>query len=88
MQAIEFETQIDKNGHIFLPEKFRHAYGKSARLLVFLPEQAKSLHKRRHPGSAKGILRILFEDDEHLDDFKAYMPCPVAGGKGSRRQQR
>jgi hypothetical protein len=38
MQAVGFETWVDKNGYIFLPEKFQHAYGKSARLLVLLPE--------------------------------------------------
>ena len=75
MQVIEFETWIDKNGHIYLPEKFQHAYGKSARVLVLLPEQVGRTQKQRRPGSAKGILRILSEDDEHLDDFKAYMPC-------------
>lgn len=74
MQALEFETRIDKNGRIFLPEEFQHAYGKSVRLLVLLPEQAELSQKRRQPGSAKGILKILFEDDEHLDDFIAYMP--------------
>jgi len=74
MQAIEFETRIDKNGHIFLPEKFQYAYGRSARLLVLLPEDAESPRKQRQPGSAKGILKILSEDDEHLADFKAYMP--------------
>jgi DNA-binding transcriptional regulator/RsmH inhibitor MraZ len=74
MQALEFETKIDKKGRIFLPEEFQHAYGKSARLLVLLPEYGESLPKRRQPGSAKGILTVLSEDDEHLDDFKAYMP--------------
>ncbi|MFN3980529.1 MAG: hypothetical protein ACK4SA_09115 [Caldilinea sp.] len=73
MQAIEFETWIDKNGYIFLPEKFRYAYGKPARLLVLLPEQKEPIRKQRRPGSAKGILRILSEDEEHLDEFKAYM---------------
>ncbi len=28
----------------------------------------------RKPGSAKGKLVILAEDDEHLADFKDYMP--------------
>lgn len=73
MQAIEFETQIDKNGHIFLPKEFQYAYGQPARFLVLLPEQAEPTLKRRQPGSAKGVLKILSEDDEHLDDFKAYM---------------
>jgi bifunctional DNA-binding transcriptional regulator/antitoxin component of YhaV-PrlF toxin-antitoxin module len=74
MQALEFETKIDKKGRIFLPEEFQHAYGKLARLLVLLPEQDQSSPKRRQPGSAKGILTVLSEDDEHLDDFEAYMP--------------
>ncbi len=73
MQAIELETWIDKKGHIFLPEEFRHVYGKFVRLLVLLPDNAESPQKRS-PGSAKGILTILSEDDEHLDDFKETMP--------------
>jgi uncharacterized protein (UPF0332 family) len=28
----------------------------------------------RQPGSARGILKVLSEDDEHLNDFKEYMP--------------
>lgn len=74
MQAIEFQTRIDKDGHIQLPEKFQHAYGKVARLVILLPEQAELSSKHRQPGSAKGILQVLAEDDEHLDDFKEYMP--------------
>ena len=73
MQAIEFETHIDKNGLISLPRKFQHIYGKSARLLVLLTEEPDPAAKSRRPGSAKGILKILSEDDEHFDDFKAYM---------------
>ena len=73
MQAIEFETRIDKNGHIFLPEEFQHAYGKLARLVVLLPEQVPPQKKRRQPGSARGILKVLSEDNEHLDDFREYM---------------
>ncbi len=73
MQAIELETWIDKNGHIFLPEEFQHVYGQFARLLVLLPDSTESPQKRS-PGSAKGILTILSEDDEHLDDFKETMP--------------
>ena len=74
MQAIEFETMIDQDGHIYLPKKFQHAYGKFARLVVLFPEQGDTISKRRQPGSAKGILKILSDDDEHLDDFKEYMP--------------
>ena len=31
------------------------------------------MRKPRRPGSAKGKLVILAEDDEHLKDFKDYM---------------
>ncbi len=36
--------------------------------------QQRSLRKPRQPGSAKGKLVILADDDEHLEDFKEYMP--------------
>jgi antitoxin (DNA-binding transcriptional repressor) of toxin-antitoxin stability system len=39
--------------------------------LVGQPSPAR---KPRQPGSAKGKLIILSEDDEHLEDFKEYMP--------------
>lgn len=29
---------------------------------------------KRVPGAWKGMLTILKEDDEHLEDFKEYMP--------------
>ena len=73
MLAIEFETQIDKDGCIHVPAEFYHAYGRVARLVVLLSEQNTLSQKRRQPGSAKGILTVLSEDDDHLDDFKAYM---------------
>lgn len=36
--------------------------------------QPLPVRKPRRPGSAKGKLIILAEDDEHLKDFKDYMP--------------
>ena len=30
--------------------------------------------KRRVPGRCKGMLTIISDDDEHLEDFKDYMP--------------
>jgi antitoxin (DNA-binding transcriptional repressor) of toxin-antitoxin stability system len=33
-----------------------------------------ALRKPRQPGSAVGKLIILSEDDEHLQDFREYMP--------------
>ncbi|MBI3467885.1 MAG: hypothetical protein HY000_33175 [Planctomycetes bacterium] len=37
-------------------------------------QRAKPVQPRQ-PGSAIGILTIVAEDDEHLEDFKEYMPC-------------
>ena len=70
MQAIEFETIIGKDGHIQLPKEYQDFYGKYARFIVLLPENQKSGRKRRQPGSAKGSLQVLSDNDEHLDDFK------------------
>jgi antitoxin (DNA-binding transcriptional repressor) of toxin-antitoxin stability system len=39
-----------------------------------LVAQQQALRKPRRPGSAKGKLLILQEDDEHLRDFEEYMP--------------
>ena len=36
--------------------------------------QQRPMRKPRQPGSAKGKLVILTEDDAHLEDFKEYMP--------------
>jgi prevent-host-death family protein len=34
--------------------------------------QQRPIRKPRRPGSAKGKLVMLAEDDEHLEDFKDY----------------
>jgi len=39
-----------------------------------LVSQPKAARQPRRPGSAKGILVIHSEDDEHLQDFAEYMP--------------
>ena len=39
-----------------------------------LVSQGRGTGRTRQPGSAKGKLRVLVEDDEHLDDFRDYMP--------------
>ena len=36
--------------------------------------ESPPLRQPRQPGSAKGKLVLLAEDDEHLEDFKEYMP--------------
>ena len=37
-------------------------------------QRAAAARQPRRPGSAKGKLRILAEDEEHLEDFKEYIP--------------
>ena len=70
MQAIEFEAQIGDTGYVRLPIEYRYAYGKPVRLLVLLSEKIGVPTTQRQPGSAKGILTVLSEDDEHLQDFE------------------
>jgi antitoxin (DNA-binding transcriptional repressor) of toxin-antitoxin stability system len=36
--------------------------------------QAEVTRQPRQPGSAQGKLVILADDDEHLNDFREYMP--------------
>lgn len=33
-----------------------------------------SRQQRREPGFAKGMITIVLDDDEHLEDFTEYMP--------------
>lgn len=73
MKAIEFETRIDENGSIHVPEEFQATYGKQAHLVVQITEESESSQRGRQPGSAKGILRVISEDDDHLDDFPEYL---------------
>ncbi len=43
-------------------------------LVLVIDHPPHSSEQRRRPGSAKGKLIILTEDDSHLKDFKEYMP--------------
>ena len=43
-------------------------------LVAKLIIQPTSARQPRRPGSAKGILTIVSDDEEHLEDFKEYMP--------------
>lgn len=36
--------------------------------------QQHATRKPRQPGNCKGMLTIISDDDEHLEDFKDYMP--------------
>jgi hypothetical protein len=73
---------IYRNGKVELVET--PAEVTEARVIVtFLPttdslaqphSASANLRQPRQPGSAKGKLRIIAEDDEHLRDFQEYMP--------------
>jgi prevent-host-death family protein len=47
---------------------------KNEQPVATLMGQRASMHQPRQPGSAKGQLMILADDEEHLEDFKEYMP--------------
>jgi len=72
MLSITFKCEVPTNRSITLnlPEEIQP--GEHELLLVIDPEK-KPLAFRRQPGSAKGRLIILTEDDEHLADFENYM---------------
>ena len=64
MQTIEFETRIDKDGHIHVPQEFQHAYGKIARLVVLLPERENRASERKQAGGVERRHQVLSEDGE------------------------
>ncbi len=43
------------------------------RLVARLLAEAPNARKARQPGSAVGKLKIIEDDDAHLDDFREYM---------------
>lgn len=65
---------VYRNGKIELTET--PAELTEARVIVtFLPlTSAPTSRQPRQPGSARGKLTIITEDDEHLRDFQEYMP--------------
>ena len=46
---------------------------KDGHMIARLTRQRPPSQEPRKPGSARGKLIILQEDDEHLEDFKEYM---------------
>jgi antitoxin (DNA-binding transcriptional repressor) of toxin-antitoxin stability system len=39
---------------------------------ILLPSPRR--HKPRKAGNCKGMIKVLADDDEHLEDFAEYMP--------------
>ncbi len=73
MQTIKINTQIDQKGCIQLPKEYHYTYGQKAKLVLQLFNEHDFQSSKRMPGSAKGVLKINMEDDEHLNDFHEYM---------------
>jgi hypothetical protein len=57
---------------VHLPEEV--CPGEHEFLVVVDQIEAVPTRKKRQPGSARGKLLILAEDNEHLQDFQDYMP--------------
>jgi hypothetical protein len=69
----------DTPDSIPIPEQLRHR--KTEIILWPLEDAASSTEptsdadsRQRKPGSARGKLTIMADDQEHLDDFEDYMP--------------
>jgi hypothetical protein len=69
----------DTPDSIPVPEALRHRKTE----IILWPLDDKGLavkpsdevgRRERKPGSARGKLTIMADDEEHLDDFKDYMP--------------
>lgn len=69
MEAIIKEGRIQPVEPISMEENARFLL---VRLQPVMPPVA-STRTRRHPGSAKGRLSILQDDDDHLKHFSDYM---------------
>ncbi len=44
------------------------------RPVALLMRERPARKSPRQPGSAAGLITIVAEDDDHLDDFRDYMP--------------
>lgn len=82
MKAIELETIINQNGTLQIPSDYQHYYGKSAKIIVLLPDIEKEIavdpmpfkiNKQRVFGSSKGLIKMTEDFDAPLEDFKDYM---------------
>lgn len=82
MKAIGFETIINQNGTLQIPSDYQRYYGKSAKIIVLLPDIEKEIEVESIPfkmnnqrvfGSSKGLIKMTEDFDAPLDDFKDYM---------------
>jgi hypothetical protein len=61
------------NGVIVLPSDSNLPEGAVVRVVSVGDGSNQTARQPRQPGSAKGKLVILADDDEHLQDFQEYM---------------
>ncbi len=69
--ALKCEVPPSRTITLSLPEEIEP--GEHELVLVIDPERSPA-PLRRQPGSAKGKLVILADDEEHMADFAHYMP--------------
>ena len=72
MYSVKLTCHIPENRSltVHLPEEIEPG---EHELLLVIDQLASHSKKARKPGSAKGKLVILSDDQSHLDDFKEYM---------------
>jgi antitoxin (DNA-binding transcriptional repressor) of toxin-antitoxin stability system len=80
MKASHMTTVTIEEAQARLPELIDHldsgeelVITRNQQPIARLLAESKPELKPRQPGSAKGLLTILVEDDEHLRDFAEYM---------------
>ncbi|MCR4314826.1 MAG: DUF2281 domain-containing protein [Planctomycetes bacterium] len=71
MKTIHTRMTLDADGHLRLDIPVGGAGEEIEFTLVVQPVAPGT--SRRKPGSAKGVLEMRSEDDEHVEDFKEYM---------------
>jgi len=69
----EAQSQLPEVVHKLHPGE-EVAVTEGDRIVARIVGAAPPLACRPRPGLAKGMLNIISDDDEHLEDFKEYMP--------------
>lgn len=65
-RLVELIDQLPPGGELVITQRDQP--------VAILVRQTAPSSQPRQPGSAKGVLTIVQEDDEHLKDFAGYMP--------------
>ena len=73
LNLIEAQARLPELVHSLAPGE-EIVITENSRPVARLMAEAESTRQPRKAGSAKGMLTIVREDDEHLNDFAEYMP--------------